>query len=55
MQLAYVLQQQGREKEAQVIYNSVLKSKPEDIGLVAVASNNLLTINRYFIDPTYYQ
>jgi signal recognition particle subunit SRP72 len=37
---------QGKEKEAQTLYNSVLKNKPSDIGLVAVASNNLLTINR---------
>ena len=37
---------QGREKEAQSIYNAILKSKPSDIGLVAVASNNSATINR---------
>ena len=49
VQLAYVLQKQGKEKEAQNIYNSVLKSRPDDIGLVAVASNNLLAINR--LDP----
>ena len=41
-----MLQKLGREKEAQNIYNAVLKAKPQDIGLVAVASNNLLTINR---------
>jgi len=46
VQLGYVLQRQGKEKEAQNLYNSVLKQRPEDIGLVAVASNNLLTINR---------
>jgi len=46
VQLGYVLQKLGREKEAQNIYNAVLKAKPQDIGLVAVASNNLLTINR---------
>jgi len=46
VQLAYVLQMQGKEKEAQALYNTVLKNKPNDIGLVAVASNNLLTINR---------
>ena len=45
-QLAYCLQMQGREKEAQTIYNSILKSKPSDVGLIAVASNNSLTINR---------
>jgi signal recognition particle subunit SRP72 len=46
VQLGYVLQQLGKEKEAQSIYNAVLRAKPADIGLVAVASNNLITINR---------
>eukprot|EP00088_Acartia_fossae_P008823 TRINITY_DN1423_c0_g1_i10.p1 TRINITY_DN1423_c0_g1~~TRINITY_DN1423_c0_g1_i10.p1 ORF type:complete len:657 (-),score=254.81 TRINITY_DN1423_c0_g1_i10:205-2175(-) len=46
VQMAYVLQKQGKEKEAQTLYNAVLKNKPQDIGLVAVASNNLLTLNR---------
>jgi len=46
VQLGFVLQKQGRDKEAQTIYNQVLKNKPSDIGLVAVASNNLLTINK---------
>jgi signal recognition particle subunit SRP72 len=38
--------QGGRDREAQGIYNSVLKNKPSDIGLVAVVSNNLLTLNK---------
>jgi len=46
VQLGYVMQKQGRDKEAQTIYNQVLKNKPSDIGLVAVANNNLLTINK---------
>eukprot|EP00092_Neocalanus_flemingeri_P002840 GFUD01003038.1.p1 GENE.GFUD01003038.1~~GFUD01003038.1.p1 ORF type:complete len:670 (+),score=255.64 GFUD01003038.1:44-2053(+) len=46
VQLGFVMQKQGRDKEAQTIYNQVLKNKPSDIGLVAVASNNLLTINK---------
>lgn len=46
VQLGYVMQRLGREKEASTIYNQVLKSKPSDIGLVAVASNNLLCLNR---------
>merc|ERR1740128_794114 len=46
VQLGFVLQKQGRDKEAQTIYNQVLKNKPSDIGLVAVASNNLLTIDK---------
>jgi len=46
VQLGFVLQRLGRDKEAATIYNQVLKSKPSDIGLVAVASNNLLCLNR---------
>ena len=49
VQRGYAVQiQRGgeREREAQTIYNAVLKTKPSDIGLVAVASNNLLTINK---------
>jgi len=46
VQLGFVMQKQGRDKEAQTIYNQVLKNKPSDIGLVAVANNNLLTINK---------
>jgi len=46
VQLGYVMQRLGREKEASTIYNQVLKTKPSDIGLVAVASNNLLCLNR---------
>lgn len=44
--MAYCLQVQGREKEAQALYSSILKSKPSDIGLVAIASNNSVAINR---------
>jgi len=46
VQLGYVMQRLGRDKEASTIYNQVLKSKPSDIGLVAVASNNLLCLNK---------
>lgn len=46
VQLGFVLQRQGRDKEAATVYNQVLKSKPSDIGLVAVASNNLLCLNK---------
>lgn len=46
VQLGYAAQMQGKEREAQAIYNAVLRSKPADIGLVAAASNNLLTLNR---------
>ncbi|KAK7793568.1 hypothetical protein R5R35_000404 [Gryllus longicercus] len=46
VQLAYCLQLQNREKEAQSIYSAALKQKPNDIGLVAIASNNIITINK---------
>lgn len=44
--MAYCLQMQGREKEAQSLYTSILKAKPSDIGLIAIASNNSVAINR---------
>ena len=46
VQLGYVMQRQGRDKVAQVVYNQVLRSKPSDIGLTAVASNNLIAVNK---------
>ena len=46
VQIAFAKQMQGNEREAQAMYNQVLKTKPTDIGLVAVASNNLLTLNK---------
>ncbi|XP_040564730.1 signal recognition particle subunit SRP72 [Lepeophtheirus salmonis] len=46
VQMGFALQLQGKVKEAQVLYNQVLKTKPSDIGLVAVASNNLITLNK---------
>lgn len=46
MQLAYCLQLQGRENEAQGIYTTALKRKPDDISLVAIASNNSVVINK---------
>jgi len=44
--MAYCLQKLGQEKEAQNIYNSILKQKPKDISVIAVASNNSVVINR---------
>lgn len=46
VQLGYALQLQGREEEALKIYNQVLRSRPSDVGTVAIASNNIITINR---------
>lgn len=39
-------QKQGRIKEAQQLYTSALKLKLEDIALAAVASNNIVVINK---------
>lgn len=46
VQIAYCLQQQGRIKEAAVIYGEALKRKTNDAALVAVASNNTVAINK---------
>ncbi|KAF7287403.1 hypothetical protein GWI33_001381 [Rhynchophorus ferrugineus] len=46
IQLAFVYQKQGRIKEAQALYSSNLKLKLEDIALQAVASNNIVCINK---------
>lgn len=46
VQLAYCLQMLGREKEAHSIYTAALKHKPDDTGLVAIASNNMVAINK---------
>ncbi|CAH2075016.1 unnamed protein product, partial [Iphiclides podalirius] len=44
--LAALNPQMGREKEAATMYHNVLKEKPSDQALVAIASNNLVVINR---------
>lgn len=36
----------GFDKEAQTEYSDVLKNKPKDIGSLAIASNNLVVLNR---------
>jgi signal recognition particle subunit SRP72 len=46
VQLAYCLQLAKREKEALALYNTVLKNRPDDPALVAVACNNVVAINR---------
>ncbi|CAH0699705.1 unnamed protein product [Spodoptera exigua] len=46
VQQAYCLQQMGKEKEAMTVYQNVLKDKPSDQALVAIASNNIVVINR---------
>uniref|UniRef100_A0A8D8CFA9 Signal recognition particle subunit SRP72 n=2 Tax=Culex pipiens TaxID=7175 RepID=A0A8D8CFA9_CULPI len=46
VQLAYCLQMQGKSKEASAIYTDALKHKTNDQALTAVASNNLVVINK---------
>lgn len=46
VQIAYVLQMQGRSNEANNIYNTVLKQRTSDPAILAVASNNIITLNR---------
>lgn len=46
VQLAYCYQRQNRIKESQDLYSSVLKIKSDDAALIAVASNNVVTINK---------
>lgn len=46
IQLAYVYQKQGRTKEAQQLYVAALKLKLDDVALAAVASNNVVVINK---------
>ncbi|XP_048746270.2 signal recognition particle subunit SRP72-like [Ostrea edulis] len=46
VQLAFVLQKLGKNEEALQLYNQVLKNRPDDMGLLAVASNNVVTLNK---------
>ncbi|XP_033757773.1 signal recognition particle subunit SRP72-like [Pecten maximus] len=46
VQLAFVLQKLQRTEEALSIYNQVMKHKPSDAGISAVASNNIVTLNK---------
>ncbi|CAH1103592.1 unnamed protein product [Psylliodes chrysocephalus] len=46
IQLAYVYQKQGRIKESQQMYITNLKLKLDDSALMAVASNNIVCINK---------
>lgn len=45
-QLGFVKQKLKQENEAQELYNQVLKSKPSDQAVVAVASNNVVTLQK---------
>lgn len=46
VQLGYVLQMMGKKEKAIQLYSQVLKQKPSDPGLCAVASNNVVSINK---------
>ncbi|CAH1782975.1 unnamed protein product [Owenia fusiformis] len=46
VQRAYCLQMMGKEEEAMKMYNTVVKQRPSDMGLLAVASNNIVTIHK---------
>ncbi|XP_076102018.1 signal recognition particle subunit SRP72-like [Mytilus galloprovincialis] len=46
VQLAYVLQKQGRKDEAVKLNNQVTKNKPSDMAVMAVLSNNIITLNK---------
>ncbi|XP_059161427.1 signal recognition particle subunit SRP72-like [Physella acuta] len=46
VQRGYILQRQNKNDQASQLYNQVLKTKPSDAGLIAVVSNNVVTINK---------
>ncbi|PRD29049.1 UNVERIFIED_CONTAM: Signal recognition particle subunit SRP72 [Trichonephila clavipes] len=46
VQHAYALQMMLKNDRALKLYNLVLKNKPSDVAVVAVASNNVVTINK---------
>ncbi|CAK8688052.1 unnamed protein product [Clavelina lepadiformis] len=46
VQLGYCLQILGNEDKALAIYNQVIRSRPSDLAMVAVASNNIISINK---------
>ncbi|XP_012935251.1 signal recognition particle subunit SRP72 [Aplysia californica] len=46
VQRGYIKQCLNKNDQASQLYNQVLKTKPSDMGLVAVVSNNVVTINK---------
>lgn len=46
VQRGYIKQCQNKNDQASQMYNLVLKTKPSDLGLVAVVSNNVVTVNK---------
>ncbi|XP_022250049.1 signal recognition particle subunit SRP72-like [Limulus polyphemus] len=45
-QMSYCLQQQGKSEQALKQYNCILKQRPTDMSVAAVASNNIVTLNK---------
>lgn len=46
VQRGYILQRQGRQNDALQIYQDVLQGQPSDEAVVAVASNNIISLRR---------
>ncbi|XP_028391158.1 signal recognition particle subunit SRP72-like [Dendronephthya gigantea] len=46
VQRGYTCQMLGKDDEAMKLYNQVLKSRPNDIAISAVASNNVVSLNK---------
>lgn len=46
VQLAYCFQKLGKNDEALKIYNSVIKTKPSDLSVMAVLNNNMVCLNK---------
>ena len=46
LQLAICAHLQGRTTDAAEVYSNIMKSRPSDAALVAVAANNIVTLNR---------
>jgi len=46
VQLAYIYQLTGRESKAVELYETILKNKPSDASVAAVASNNVVTLHK---------
>ncbi|XP_054167221.1 signal recognition particle subunit SRP72-like [Oppia nitens] len=45
-QIAFCYQMQKKEETALRMYNQILKKKPDDVALLAVVSNNVVSINK---------
>lgn len=46
VQKGYILQLMGKNDEALALYNQVVKARPGEVGLLAVASNNIVSLNK---------